>query len=153
MYYNMGEVCEMFDLPASTLRFWEKEFKALKPRRNSKGNRLFTPSDIETLKLIYHLVKERNMTLKGAQESLAHRKAEAASEFTMVEILQRIRSTLVEVRQELESLEVEQKSYSTVLNANDKPQKVRIYSEHIDDLDDDEVLNEEDSPFTQLTLF
>ena len=66
----MGEVSEMFDVKPSLLRFWEGEFDILKPKRNKKGNRLFTPADVENLKLIYHLVKERGMTLEGAKRAM-----------------------------------------------------------------------------------
>ena len=67
IYYTMGEVSEMFDVNPSLIRFWEQKFDILKPDKNKKGNRLFTPADIENLKLIYHLVKENGMTLAGAQ--------------------------------------------------------------------------------------
>ena len=67
IYYTMGEVSEMFDVNPSLIRFWEQKFDILKPDKNKKGNRLFTPKDVENLKLIYHLVKEKGMTLKGAQ--------------------------------------------------------------------------------------
>lgn len=105
LYYTMGQVCEMFDLPASTIRFWEKRFKVLDPRKNAKGNRLFTPSDVENLKLIYHLTKEKKMTLSGAETFMMQRRAAAKGEMSMVEILQKIRSTLVEIRQEIETTE------------------------------------------------
>ncbi len=70
MLYTMGEVAEMFDVTPSLIRHWESQFKQLKPTRNNKGNRLFTPSDIETLKVIYHLVRERGMTLEGANKAM-----------------------------------------------------------------------------------
>ena len=65
IYYTMGEVSEMFDVNPSLIRFWEQKFDILKPDKNKKGNRLFTPKDVENLKLIYHLVKENGMTLGG----------------------------------------------------------------------------------------
>jgi len=67
IFYSMGEVAEMFDVNQSLIRHWESQFGVLKPKRNKKGNRLFSPQDVENLKLIYHLVKERGMTLEGAQ--------------------------------------------------------------------------------------
>jgi len=70
IYYTMGEVSEMFDVNPSLIRFWEQKFDILKPDKNKKGNRLFTPADIENLKLIYHLVKENGMTLAGAQKRI-----------------------------------------------------------------------------------
>lgn len=95
----------MFDLPASTIRFWEKSFTELRPKKNAKGNRLFTSEDIDNLKIIYHLVKERGMTLAGAQKFLKDRRTALKKEMTVVELLQNIRATLVNIKQELETLE------------------------------------------------
>ena len=75
IYYTMGEVSEMFDVNPSLIRFWEQKFDILKPDKNKKGNRLFTPKDVENLKLIYHLVKENGMTLAGAAKRLRTRTA------------------------------------------------------------------------------
>lgn len=103
--YPMGEVCEMFDLPASTIRFWEKNFTQIKPRKNAKGNRLFTPDDIETLKVIYHLVKEKGMTLSGADKYLRDNKVAAKKESSIVEILQHVRAVLLDIRTEINTYE------------------------------------------------
>lgn len=70
LYYSIGEVAEMFKVNTSLIRFWEKEFSIIKPLKNKKGNRLFTPKDIDNFHLIFHLVKEKGMTLKGAQKNL-----------------------------------------------------------------------------------
>lgn len=70
LFYSMGEVAEMFDVNASLIRHWESQFSVIRPKRNKKGNRLFSPRDVENLKLIYHLVKERGMTLDGARRAL-----------------------------------------------------------------------------------
>ena len=70
LYYTIGEVAKMFNVNTSLIRYWEKEFSIIKPKKNRKGNRLFTPKDIENIKLIYHLVKERGMTLQGAKKKL-----------------------------------------------------------------------------------
>ena len=67
LYYTIGEVAKMFDVNTSLIRYWEKEFDIIKPYKNKKGNRMFTPEDIENFHLIYHLVKEKGMTLKGAE--------------------------------------------------------------------------------------
>lgn len=106
--YSMGEVCEMFDLPASTIRFWEQNFAQIKPKKNAKGNRLFTPEDIEILKIIYHLVKEKGMTLAGADKYLRDNRSSARKESDVVEILQRIRSTLIDIRTEINTYEKQQ---------------------------------------------
>ena len=70
LYYGIGEVANAFNVNTSLIRFWEKEFDVLKPKKNAKGNRKFTPEDIKNLKLIYHLVKERGYTLEGAKKHL-----------------------------------------------------------------------------------
>lgn len=101
----MGQVCEMFDLPASTIRFWETRFAVLRPKKNAKGNRLFTPDDIENLKLIYHLTKEKKMTLSGAEKFLMQKRVAAKGEMSLVEVLQKVRATLLEIRQELDTAE------------------------------------------------
>ena len=100
MFYSMGEVAEMFDVKPSLLRFWEGEFDILKPKRNKKGNRLFTPADVENLKVIYHLVKERGMTLEGAKRAMKRNRggSSLAREAELLERLQKIRSALAEVR-------------------------------------------------------
>ena len=109
LYYSMGEVAEMFDVTPALIRHWESQFDCIKPHRNKKGNRLFTPEDVEKLKHIYHLVKERGMTLKGANQVLKRgKKDEATQELELLERLQKIRATLVEVREELSGNVVEE---------------------------------------------
>lgn len=109
LYYSMGELAEMFDVNTSLIRHWESQFDILRPKRNKKGNRLFSPQDVESLKLIYHLVKERGMTLEGAKKAL--RKAPSESgvdrDAELMERLQRIRALLVEVREDLKAGEGE----------------------------------------------
>ncbi len=103
LYYTMGEVAEMFDVKASLIRHWESKFSCIRPRKNKKGNRLFTPEDIERLKQIYHLVKERGMTLDGANKVMrsSAKMTDVSRDTEMLERLQRIRAALVEVREEL----------------------------------------------------
>ena len=109
LYYSMGEVAEMFDVTPALIRHWEAQFDCIKPHRNKKGNRLFTPDDVERLKQIYHLVKERGMTLKGANKVLKRAKSdEVAKEMELLERLQKIRAALVEVREELKAGDGEQ---------------------------------------------
>lgn len=97
----MGEVAEMFDVNPSLIRFWEQKFDILKPDKNKKGNRLFTPADVENLKLIYHLVKENGMTLAGAQKRLKADKKGIEQNLEVIEKLQGIKSQLLEVKQVL----------------------------------------------------
>lgn len=102
LYYSMGEVAEMFDVNPSLIRYWGTRFAALRPKRNKKGNRMFTAEDIETLKLIHHLVKERGMTLDGARKALSAERtvsrAEGSAEIELLERLQAVRAMLVQVR-------------------------------------------------------
>ena len=109
LFYSMGEVAEMFDVNASLIRHWEAQFSVIRPKRNKKGNRLFSPQDVENLKLIYHLVKERGMTLEGAKKALRQQPAEGGMErdAELMERLQRIRALLVEVREDLKAGEGE----------------------------------------------
>lgn len=103
LYYSMGEVTEMFDVNPSLIRYWGTQFDAIAPKRNKKGNRMFSPEDIETLKLIYHLVKERGMTIEGARKALKAKRKDASTprEVELLERLQRLRAMLVQVREEL----------------------------------------------------
>ena len=100
-YYSMGEVTEMFDLEPSVIRYWCKQFTCLNPKRNAKGNRMFTAQDIERLKRIYHLLKEKKMTIEGAQKAMRKRNVVAEGEDTdvaLLERLQNLRSLLVDMR-------------------------------------------------------
>ena len=101
LLYSMGEVTEMFDVNASLIRYWESKFDCIKPHKNKKGNRMFTPSDIENLKLIYHLVKEKGMTLEGANKTMKRRGGNVKRDVSILERLQSIRAMLIEVRESL----------------------------------------------------
>lgn len=96
-YYPISEVASMFNVNISLLRFWEKEFSILKPRKNKKGDRLFRPEDIRNLKLIYFLLKEKKYTIKGAKEFLKKGK-KADDKFDTVEVLKNIKSLLLELK-------------------------------------------------------
>ena len=95
LFYSMGEVSEMFDVNPSLIRHWESKFEVLKPQKNKKGNRMFTPEDVENLKLIYHLVKERGMTLDGAARCLKQNKGTISRDAELLERLQRDRKSVV----------------------------------------------------------
>jgi DNA-binding transcriptional MerR regulator len=101
VFYSIGEVAEMFAVNASNIRFWENEFDILKPHKNAKGNRMFTREDIENMKIIYHLLKERGMTIKGAQKKLKDNKEGTIQNFEVVNRLMEIRKMLVEIKEEL----------------------------------------------------
>jgi DNA-binding transcriptional MerR regulator len=98
LYYSMGEVTTMFHVAPSLLRFWEKEFDVLKPKKNKKGNRLYTKSDIETIKLIHYLTKEQGHTLQGAKEKLKSRREPAEKNMLVMDSLKKVRQFLVEIR-------------------------------------------------------
>jgi len=98
LYYSIGEVAKMFDVNVSLIRYWENEFSILKPKKNKKGNRLFTPKDIDNLHLIYHLVKERRLTLEGAKMKLKENKDATMQNFEVVKKLKNIKEMLLDIR-------------------------------------------------------
>lgn len=97
----MGEVASMFDVNQSLIRFYEKEFDILKPKKNKKGNRNFTPEDIENLKIIFHLIRDKGYTLNGAKEHLKHNTAETKDTQKVIDSLENLKSFLLEVRDAL----------------------------------------------------
>lgn len=101
LFYQIGEVSEMFSEPVSTIRFWEKEFDILKPKKNNKGNRLFMQEDIKNLKLIHHLLRERGMTMEGAKKYLRNNRDDADFRLEIADTLRNIRAMLVEIRDEI----------------------------------------------------
>ncbi|MFD2742632.1 MULTISPECIES: MerR family transcriptional regulator [Sphingobacterium] len=101
LYYTMGEVTSMFEVNASQIRFYEREFDIIQPKKNKKGNRLFTQEDIANLKIIFNLVKDKGYTLQGAREFLRQNKNEAQENQRVVESLQKLKNFLIEVRDSL----------------------------------------------------
>lgn len=101
VYYTIGEVARMFNVNTSLIRFWEKEFSIIKPRKNKKGNRLFTKQDVDNFHVIYHLVKERGYTLEGAKKKLRENKEETVRNAEIVKSLKDIRAFLINLNQEL----------------------------------------------------
>jgi len=102
IFYSIGEVADMIGENQSLIRYWENQFDALKPQKNKKGTRLFKKEDIETVKLIHHLVKVRGLTLKGAQQKLKDNREETINNFEIVQRLQDVRQQLIEIRDELQ---------------------------------------------------
>ncbi len=100
-YYSIGEVAKAFDVNASLIRFWDKEFEVLKPKKNAKGNRMFTPEDVTNLKLIYHLVKERGFTLEGARTHLKEGQKKTLDKFDIISKLENIRIQLLNIKNQL----------------------------------------------------
>ena len=101
IYYSIGEVAAMFDVNKSLIRFWEKEFIIIKPKKNKKGNRYFTEKDINNFKIIFHLVKERGYTLDGAKKKLRENKEDTIKNVEIVSQLKDIRIQLVAIREVL----------------------------------------------------
>ena len=101
LYYSIGEVAKTLNVNVSLVRFWEKEFDILQPKKNKKGNRMFTVTDFENLKLIYHLVKERGFTLEGAKKKLIENKEDTINNFEIVTRLKEIRSFLSDLKEGL----------------------------------------------------
>jgi len=103
LYYTIGEVAEMFDVSRSLLRYWENEFSFLTPRKNRKGDRLFTKENIQQIQIIYNLVKERGFTLDGAKQELRKEKNVLGEQFDLVDRLKTILSKLKDLDNKLSS--------------------------------------------------
>ncbi|MBW2962374.1 MerR family transcriptional regulator [Mesonia aestuariivivens] len=101
LYYGIGEVAKAFKVNTSLIRFWEKEFDVIQPKKNAKGNRKFTKEDIKNLELIYHLVKERGFTLEGAKTHLKEEKTETLNNFEIIRKLEHIKSELNNIKNQL----------------------------------------------------
>ncbi len=101
LYYSIGEVAKLFNVNASLIRFWEKEFDIIKPFKNKKGNRLFTKEDIDNFHIIYHLVKERGFTLQGAKDKIAENKSETINNHEIIKSLQKLKAFLLEIKENL----------------------------------------------------
>lgn len=98
LFYSIGEVAEMLGVQTSAVRYWEKEFDILKPRKNRKGNRLFTPADVENLKIIYHLLKVKGMTISGAKKKMKENPENLDKSKEVIDSLQNIRALLIDMR-------------------------------------------------------
>lgn len=103
LYYNIREVAEMLQLPEYTLRFWEKEFPALKPKKTG-GGRLYTQQDIDLVRLIHHLVKEQGLTIKAARERLKTSRRQVIDRQDIVARLKSIRAELMEMAAKLDEM-------------------------------------------------
>jgi DNA-binding transcriptional MerR regulator len=101
IYYSIGEVAEMFNVAPSLIRFWESEFEIIQPKKNRKGNRQFTKEDIDNVRTIYHLVKEKGFTLQGAKEMLRNDSQAVKDKMEMISSLKKVRQFLTEVREKL----------------------------------------------------
>lgn len=101
-YFTIGEVAAELGVATSLIRFWEREFDNIKPKKNRKGNRQFTQQDLQNVKLIYHLVKEKGYTLQGARDFINSGGPEIANDkIELIESLKKVRSFLLEIRSEL----------------------------------------------------
>jgi len=100
-YYKIGEVAKAFKVNTSLIRFWEKEFDIIKPKKNAKGNRLFTPKDISNFKLIYSLVKERGFTLEGAKQKLKKNPESTFDKHEIITRLESVKAELIKIKNQL----------------------------------------------------
>ncbi len=99
LYYSIGEIADMFNVNTSLIRYWEKEFDVIKPKKNKKGNRFFTIEDIDNFYLIHELVKIRGMTLRGAKKKLKENKEDTINNFEIVKILKEVKQMLIEIKE------------------------------------------------------
>lgn len=159
LYYSMGEVTEIFDVEPSLIRYWCSQFSCLRPKRNAKGNRMFTQQDIDRLKRIHHLLKEKKMTIEGAQKAMKKRVIEAEkndSDVALLEQLQTLRAALVEMRDSIGEL-AEDVSTTTaepstpVAETEPMPKKKRAPRRKL--IGEDGVVERPLLPFFEQTLF
>lgn len=101
LFYSISEVANMFNVNTSLIRFWEKEFDIIKPKKNKKGNRMFTKPDIDNFHIIYHLVKERGLTLKGAKSKIKENKDDTINNFEVIKSLKEIKEMLLDIKENL----------------------------------------------------
>ena len=101
LYYSIGEVAELLNVNTSLVRFWEKEFDIIHPKKNKKGNRMFSKEDVQNLKLIYHLVKEKGYTLQGAQTSLKNSRKGVLEDMDAIERLEKVKAFLLDIKDRL----------------------------------------------------
>ncbi|HUM46250.1 MAG TPA: MerR family transcriptional regulator [Chitinophagales bacterium] len=119
-YYSIGEVAKMFNLSISNIRFWEQEFEILRPKKNRKGDRFFTRQDLENLKIIYHLLKEKGYTIEGARKKLLQNPDQVTERVAMIESLKKVRSFLVSLKDNLDKKE----GAADINTVSDQPQDI-----------------------------
>lgn len=102
-FFKISEVSELLGIPQPTLRFWETQFTILKPRRNDKGTRFYSPEDIEKIKMVRYLVKERGLKIEKAQEMIAHNRSGVSRHYQAIEKLKKIRADLVRLLQAIDN--------------------------------------------------
>jgi len=100
-YYKIGEIANAFSVNRSLIRFWDKEFEIINPKKNAKGNRMFTLEDVENLKLIYNLVKERGFTLEGAKQKLNGNKEGVVHNYQIISRLEKVKAELMNIKNQL----------------------------------------------------
>ena len=103
IYYSISEVSKKFNVNTSLIRFWEKEFEIIKPKKNSRGNRIFTKKDLENIAIIHHLLKEKKYTIEGAKKKIRDNKEGVSKNFEIIENLKKIRNHLSKIRDELKT--------------------------------------------------
>ncbi|NJB83914.1 MerR family transcriptional regulator [Wenyingzhuangia aestuarii] len=100
-YYKIGEVAKAFGVPITMIRYWEQEFEMIKPKKNSKGDRMFTEVDIEKLKLVYHLAKEQGYSLEGVRKKLRDQPKKTITTITTINRLEAIKTELLKIKNQL----------------------------------------------------
>tara|TARA_Y100000994_G_C15584287_1_gene397854 strand:- start:147 stop:476 length:330 start_codon:yes stop_codon:yes gene_type:complete len=101
LYYSIGEIAKMLNVNNSLIRFWEKEFDIIRPKKNNRGNRVFTKNDVQNITLIHHLLKEKKYTIKGAKKKIRENKDGTKKNFQIIQNLKNIRQKLSDIRDEL----------------------------------------------------
>ena len=160
-FYSISEVAEIVGTNESTLRFWEREFKEIKPRRASRGIRLYSNADLQIVKLIYHLVKEKGLTLDGAKKRLKENSAKENSVMDVINRLKEVRAELLAIRNYIDFLETEERERALQKETKktvSEPQQTYVEVSEEEMLAEESVVDiafeeEESKPKTPLSLF
>ena len=100
-YYSIGEIAKAFDVNTSLLRYWEKEFKEIEPKKKKGGARKYTPEDVTSIQKVYHLLKEKGLTIEGAKKQLKRKNLSGDGNLAVIQKLEQMKSDLEQLRENL----------------------------------------------------
>lgn len=145
-FYSIGEVARIVGANETTLRFWEKEFKEISPRRSSRGVRFYSNDDLKTIKLIHHLIKEKGMTLDGTRKRLKDNRSKESNTLNVVNRLQELRAELIAIRNGIELIETKKSAKQQSKPAPILQEEETLPKEEIPATGSDEPENENENP-------
>lgn len=100
-YYSIGEIAKAFNVNTSLLRFWEKEFKEIQPKKKQSGARKYTPEDVIIIEKIYYLVKEKGLTIEGTKKQLKIKNPSDSNTQIIIQKLEKLKADLLMLKEKL----------------------------------------------------